>query len=134
MLYFLRQSHQREVTEICKCRCRDQFGSGGGFSHWQERAPDASWQDKEVTTYLKNANRAPPFPPDSAFNKDGRANPDVSALGEGFQVVLGGHVNGIGGTSASAPMFAGLVSLLNEARLQSQGGKPMGFLNPCVYI
>jgi len=43
-----------------------------------------------------------------------------------------GKVLGIGGTSASTPLFSGLVSLLNEARLQ-KGGKPMGFLNPWIY-
>ena len=36
------------------------------------------------------------------------------------------------GTSASTPFFAGLISLLNEAR-QQQGGKPLGFLNPWLY-
>jgi len=38
----------------------------------------------------------------------------------------------VGGTSASAPLFAAVVSLLNEARLQA-GKKPMGFLNPFIY-
>ena len=38
----------------------------------------------------------------------------------------------IGGTSASAPTFAGIVSLLNSARL-SKGLRPLGFLNPLVY-
>ena len=45
---------------------------------------------------------------------------------------MNGKVESVGGTSASSPMFAGLVSLLNEARLQA--GKPrMGFLNPFLY-
>ena len=39
---------------------------------------------------------------------------------------------GVGGTSASCPFFAGLVSLLNEARLGARK-KPMGFLNPFLY-
>ena len=62
----------------------------------------------------------------------GRATPDVSALGEGYQVYLRGKPNAVGGTSASAPTFAGLVSLLNEARLQD-GKAAMGFLNPFLY-
>ena len=38
----------------------------------------------------------------------------------------------VGGTSASTPAFAAMVSLLNEARLQK--GKPaLGFLNPWLY-
>jgi subtilase family serine protease len=38
----------------------------------------------------------------------------------------------VGGTSASTPMFAGVVSLLNEAREQ-KGMKRLGFLNPFLY-
>jgi len=38
----------------------------------------------------------------------------------------------VGGTSASTPTFAALISLLNEARLQAKM-PPMGFLNPFVY-
>merc|ERR1712028_239619 len=37
-----------------------------------------------------------------------------------------------GGTSASTPVFAGIVSLLNDARLK-KGLKPLGFLNPWLY-
>jgi tripeptidyl-peptidase-1 len=62
----------------------------------------------------------------------GRGTPDVSALGEGFQVYVGGRVVSAGGTSASSPAFASMMSLLNEARLNA--GKPaMGFLNPFLY-
>lgn len=38
----------------------------------------------------------------------------------------------ISGTSASAPTFAGIVGLLNSARLAA-GRPPMGFLNPWIY-
>ena len=57
---------------------------------------------------------------------------NVSALGEGFQVYVNGQVQSIGGTSASSPTFAAIVSLPNEARFKA--GKPaMGFLNPFLY-
>lgn len=39
---------------------------------------------------------------------------------------------GVGGTSASAPIFAGIVTLLNEARIAAGKG-PLGFLNPTLY-
>ena len=110
----------------------DQFGSGGGFSSFIKRDPDASYQDKAVASYLSTVSKLAPFPPAGSFDPDGKGSPDVAALGEGFQVVLGGHVESIGGTSASTPMFAGLISLLNEARI-AKGGKPMGFLNPFIY-
>ena len=39
----------------------------------------------------------------------------------------------VGGTSASSPTFAAIVSLLNDARLAK--GKPvLGFLNPWLYV
>ena len=45
---------------------------------------------------------------------------------------MNGHVEAVGGTSASTPAFAGMVALLNEARMQ-HGKAPMGFLNPFLY-
>ena len=56
----------------------------------------------------------------------------MSALGEGYQVIVGGKAESVGGTSASSPAFAGYVSLINEARFRA--GKPqMGFINPFLY-
>jgi len=109
----------------------DQFGSGGGFSSQFDQS-HAQWQAVEVAAYVAQGAALPRFPPASAFPPLGRATPDVSALGEGYQVYVGGKVQSVGGTSASAPMFAGLVSLMNEARIKA--GKPqMGFLNPFLY-
>ena len=49
----------------------------------------------------------------------------------GFRYVQG-QVQSVGGTSASSPTFAALVSLLNEARFKA-GKPPMGFFNPFAY-
>jgi tripeptidyl-peptidase-1 len=38
----------------------------------------------------------------------------------------------ISGTSAAAPAFAGLIALLNDARLAA-GKRSLGFLNPMIY-
>jgi len=57
---------------------------------------------------------------------------DVAALGEGYQVFVNGKLASIGGTSASTPAFAGLISLLNDARIKA-GKPPMGYLNPWLY-
>ncbi|OBZ73692.1 putative tripeptidyl-peptidase SED2 [Grifola frondosa] len=67
-----------------------------------------------------------------AVQHDRQAYPDVSAQGEGFQVVIGGRVESVAGTSASSPTFAAVISLLNDFRL-SQGKTPLGFLNPILY-
>jgi len=82
----------------------------------------------------------------------GRGFPDVAAQGTNFQVVVGGKITSVGGTSASAPVcptqawprpifagsdvsdqtFASVVSLLNDARIAA-GISPLGFLNPWLY-
>jgi len=107
----------------------DQFGSGGGFSAMFNQSDHANWQVDVVAKYLANA---PGLPPKGSFPPHGRATPDVSVLGEGYMVFVSGDAQPIGGTSASTPAFAGMVSLLNEARIQ-KGMKPMGFLNPWIY-
>jgi subtilase family serine protease len=63
---------------------------------------------------------------------DLQAIPDVSAQADYFRIYFRGKSAGIGGTSASSPTVAGLVALLNDARLAA--GKPsLGFLNPLIY-
>ena len=86
-------------------------------------------QQLDVQGYLHSA---PQLPPAALFNASGRASPDVAALGEGFQVYVNGRAESVGGTSASSPTFAAMVSLINEARLKA-GKPPMGFLNPFLY-
>ena len=107
----------------------DQFRSGGGFSTRLAQSPDATWQSTMVAAYLKGA---PQLPPPHSFSPFGRATPDVSALGENYYVYVGDGQGVVSGTSASAPAFAALISLLNEARLQAKM-PAMGFLNPFVY-
>ena len=108
----------------------DQFGSGGGFSKQFDQT-NAAWQADATAKYLSTVDPST-LPPAEAYPAKGRGTPDVAALGEGYQVVVGGHVTAVGGTSASSPAFAGMMSLINEARLSA--GKPaMGFLNPFLY-
>lgn len=45
---------------------------------------------------------------------------------------VGGEFGLSGGTSASTPIFAGVVNRLNEERL-NVGKGPIGFLNPSLY-
>ena len=107
----------------------DRFGTGGGFSF---RFAQPSWQAGEAATYIKKGDQLPAFPPPGSFPTSGRATPDVSGLAESYQVVMNGEDVLVDGTSASTPMFAGLVSLLNEARLAA-GMPSMGFMNPWIY-
>jgi tripeptidyl-peptidase-1 len=119
--------HQIGAAEMAT----DQFGSGGGFSS-QFNQTNAAWQVQAVKQYTSNPPNDPKYPPQNMFDPNGRATPDICALGEKYQVVLNGRVQGVGGTSASTPAFAAMVSLLNEARAQ-KGKASMGLLNPFLY-
>lgn len=58
--------------------------------------------------------------------------PDVVTVGHNLITALDGVFQPIDGTSASAPIFAGIVSELNAARARVGKG-PLGFLNPFLY-
>jgi tripeptidyl-peptidase-1 len=104
----------------------DQFGSGGGFD---SNFAQPTWQAADVAHYFSVASG---LPPSGSYDAKSRGTPDVAALGEGFQVINDGRAISVGGTSAAAPTFAAMVSLLNEARLGA-GKAPMGFLNTWLY-
>ena len=84
-----------------------QFGSGGGFSRIVTPAPE--WQADAIKTFYSRETK---LPKQSVYGFGGRGTPDVAALGEAFQVVVGGNVESVGGTSAAAPTFSAIVSLL----------------------
>lgn len=61
----------------------------------------------------------------------GRGVPDVAADADpntGYKVLVDGQQMVIGGTSAVAPLMAGLIALVNE-----QKKKPVGFIHPQLY-
>lgn len=66
------------------------------------------------------------------YNPAGRGFPDVAAQGVKYHVFNRDKDILVSGTSASAPTFAALISLLNSARL-GKGLPPLGFLNPWLY-
>jgi kumamolisin len=81
-------------------------------------------------SYQSNVNVPPP-----ANATGGRGVPDVSADADpftGYNVVIGGQEQPIGGTSAVAPLYAGLLARINQS-LASGGGNPVGFVNPLLY-
>lgn len=99
--------------------------SGGGFSNYWTQ-PD--YQSDAVAKYLD-------FLGDTysgLYNASGRGFPDVAAQAYNYQIVNGGSTEGVAGTSCSSPLFAGIVSLLND-ELLAAGKSPLGFLNPWLY-
>jgi len=109
-----------------------QFGSGGGFSYDYD-VP--SYQSSAVSGYLAKD----PKTGSCTYASNGRGSPDVSLLGEQFEVYTSGPFGGleklaVGGTSASTPSWGAIISLLNEECLSASGGsKTLGFVNPLLY-
>lgn len=99
---------------------------------WNESADSATGggvSDFFPVPSYQNAAGIPPSanPP----HKPGRAVPDVAGNADpttGYLVRVDGQEFVIGGTSAVAPLWAGLVALMNQAL-----GHPVGFLNPLIY-
>ncbi|SPO01023.1 related to Tripeptidyl-peptidase sed4 [Cephalotrichum gorgonifer] len=107
-------------------------GSGSGFSNYFKRA----WYQKDaVRRYLDHAmDRDLKEEYKQYADYKGRGFPDISGHSAApfYQVIIGGSTQFSGGTSAAAPLIAGMIGLLNDARLRA--GKPvMGFLNPWLY-
>ncbi|KAK4545880.1 hypothetical protein LTR36_002444 [Oleoguttula mirabilis] len=101
------------------------FGSGAGFSNYFG-AP--AYQVGTVDAYIASLGGLY----DGLYNKTGRAYPDVAAQGNHDAIVWGGNITTVGGTSASSPTFAAVITLVNDALLAA-GRKPLGFLNPWIY-
>ncbi len=73
--------------------------------------------------------------PASPKGKRGRGVPDVAGDADpvtGYRVRVDGKNAVIGGTSAVAPLWAGLLARINQ-RLVNLGHKPAGFINPLLY-
>ena len=80
-----------------------------------------------IPSYQSNAGV--PHQPETNFA--GRGVPDVAGDADpvtGYAVRVDGKNMVIGGTSAVAPLWAGLIALINQ-----QLGRPVGFLNPAIY-
>ena len=91
--------------------------TGGGIS---DVFPLPSWQDGAGV------------PPSANPSKNvGRGVPDVTGDADpttGYITRVDGNPDVIGGTSAVAPLWAGLIALINQSI-----GKPVGFINPLLY-
>jgi tripeptidyl-peptidase-1 len=102
--------------------------TGGGFSTIYE-VP--SWQEPVINAYFDNVENTDkkPF---HGYNRRGRGFPDVSLLGHNYVITIGNNFTAVSGTSASAPVFAAYISLVNSERLK-QSLPPLGWVNPAIY-
>ncbi|KAK3997729.1 putative protease [Cladorrhinum sp. PSN332] len=137
----------------------ERFASGGGFSNVFMRPP---WQVKAVDGYLRRANisdlgyNVTAVAEEGAtlltggktgngwlggifggqrgklFNKGGRGYPDVAAVGDNYRIVLRGYADRISGTSVATPVWASILTLINEERMAA-GKRPVGFVHQVLY-
>jgi len=109
--------------------CQSQKGgvitSGGGFSSYYAQP---SWQTTAVNTYFSTITSTPA----AGYNAMGRGYPDVSMIGVWYQVMIQDALTSLFGTSASSPVFAAMITLVNTQRKQN-GLSAVGFINPTLY-
>jgi kumamolisin len=91
----------------------DGGATGGGFS---TVFAQPTYQSSLATSYPDQTGRGVP-------DVAGDADPDT-----GYNILVDGEQGVIGGTSAVAPLWAGLIALLNE-----QLNTRLGFINPLIY-
>ena len=99
--------------------------SSGGFSNF---FATADYQADVVSAYLTKLGNTN----SGKFNRTGRAFPDVAAMGDNVEIVFQQESGLVAGTSCSSPIFASIISLIND-RLIAAGKPVLGFLNPFLY-
>jgi kumamolisin len=99
----------------------DSGGStGGGVS--AKFVPPPPWQEGINIPSVNPGASAGRCVPDVAANADWNASP--------YLLVVDGKAQGNGGTSAASPLWASLVTLINQAR---GPGRRIGYLTPLLY-
>lgn len=115
------------------------FPSGGGFSNVFDVA---DYQKDAVKGYFDTVSLSfkgytdpgTNFSTvgDGVYKIGGRGYPDVAAIGDRFVIRTEGIWATVGGTSLSAPIWASLLTLVNEERIAA-GKSTIGFVNPVLY-
>jgi kumamolisin len=111
----LQSSNGQIVSEVVWDDLPNGGATGGGVS---DVFPLPTWQ----------AGFGVPSP---SGQNGGRGVPDVAGDADpntGYNIIVDGESVVVGGTSAVAPLWAGLLALINQ-----QLGKSIGFLNPLIY-
>jgi kumamolisin len=106
----------QEFIEVVWNEPETGLGSGGGESSF---FPKPEWQKKRQDLELNKL-------------ETGRGVPDVAGFADprdGLTISVSGQEVIVGGTSAVAPLWAGLIARLNEKL-----GRPVGYLNPRLYL
>ena len=108
------ESTDGKITSETVWNDGQQGGAGGGG--YSNQFPLPAWQASANIQAPAGGGRGVP-------DVCGNADPDT-----GYKILVDGQSLVIGGTSAVAPLWSGLIALLNEKL-----GQPLGFLQPAIY-
>ena len=100
------------------------FYSGAGASNI---FPIPSYQTSQVAAYESAIGTM-----GGNYNRAGRVFPDLAAQGSKYVILYGGQQGLVGGTSASAPLTASILALVNDKRAKAGKGT-IGWANPALY-
>jgi kumamolisin len=110
---------------------------GGGYSDvfsvptWQAGVVGAAGGHPATAESVDPERKHPSPPGGPTPNGSGRGVPDVAGNADpvtGYKIVANGQSTAVGGTSAVAPLWAGLI-----ARLAQHSGRRFGLLQPLIY-
>jgi kumamolisin len=110
---------------------------GGGYSDvfsvpaWQTGVVGAAGGHPSTAESVDPERKHPRPPGGPTPNGSGRGVPDVAGNADpvtGYKIVANGQSTAVGGTSAVAPLWAGLI-----ARLAQRSGRRFGLLQPLIY-
>lgn len=110
------------------------LASGSNISSevvWNEGSNSATGGGVSAFFGLPSYQAGAKVPPIAGGSQTGRGVPDVAADADpatGYQIRVDGQNLVFGGTSAVAPLWAGLIALMNQKL-----GHPVGFINPLLY-
>ncbi|KAJ6786611.1 hypothetical protein PWT90_08199 [Aphanocladium album] len=99
--------------------------STGGFSQYFKQP---EWQKEAVGEYIGQIGGHMK----GYYEPKNRAIPDISAVGSNVLVVTKGRPAALQGTSASTPMIAAMLAMVNDARAR-RGKKPLGWATKALY-
>jgi len=103
---------------------------------WNEGASEGAGGGGVSNVFALPSYQASAGVPKAPNGSAGRGVPDVAGNADpvtGYQIYLAGEQQVIGGTSAVAPLMAGLIALINQSLAQQTPGTTAGFVNPLLY-
>ena len=132
-----------EVTSVGGTEFDDATGPWWAAANNANRASALSYIPEKVWPFAGGGASAlftkPVWQTGPGVPADGRRDvPDISFTASGhvgYQIINNGSVFIVGGTSASSPVFAGIVALLNQSQAAANPAAPAGLgnINPGLY-